>query len=101
MELIDVGDRVTITGDGRDVDGIVFDFPSRSKAVVAVIDPGRGPRFRTGDPKRLTGRPQDGPQDQALRLLIRRTPSPARRTARDATTGQRDSAGFTRGAAHR
>lgn len=101
MAPLEIGDRVTVAGAGTSIDGILFDLPSRSKAVVAVVDPGRGPRFRTVDPKTLTERSEDGPQDQALRLLIRRTPSPERGTARGGTTGQRDSAGFTRGAAHR
>jgi hypothetical protein len=101
MKSIDIGDRVTITGVGTGIDGIVFDLPSRSKAVVAVVDPGRGPLFRTVDPKSLTERQQEGSQDQALRLLIRRTPSSKHGTARGGVTGRRASAGFTRGATHR
>lgn len=102
MESIEIGDRVTVTGpSGPGIDGIVFDLPSRSKAVVAVIDAARGPVFRTIDPKRLTERPQEGAQDHALRLLIRRTPAPAHGAGRGGATGQRNAPGFTRGATHR
>lgn len=101
MEPQEIGDRVMITGIEPAMDGILFDRPSRSKAVVAVVDPVRGPVFRTLDPKTLKKRSQDGPQDQALRLLIRRTPSPARGATRGGATGLRGSAGFTRGATHR
>ncbi len=45
----------------------VFDTPSRSKVVVAVVDPGRGPVFRTVHPDTLTER-----EDEArIKALIR------------------------------
>ncbi len=84
-----------------ELDGLVFDTPSSSKVVVAVVDPTRGPLFRTVNPNALTEREQEGPNDRALRLLVRRTPPPHNAGARDATRGGQRRSGFTRGAAHR
>ena len=72
-----VGGLVKVAGDGPEVDGILFDTPSRSKVVVAVMDRARGPLFRTVHPRTLTERTEEGPDDRALRLLVRRTPPPA------------------------
>ena len=95
------GERVTVAGAGPASDGIVFDTPSRSKVVVAVVDSGRGPVFRTVHPKTLSERTQDGPHDPALLLLIRRT-SPPGRAAEAGTSGVgRQRAGHTRGSMHR
>ena len=96
--MFEPGQLVSIAGSG---DGIVFDVPSQTKAVVAVVDRTRGPVFRTVNPSALTPREQEGPRDHALRLLIRRTPRPAADTARATTAGRRGAAGFTRGTAHR
>src|SRR5450755_4975243 len=82
MESTSVGELVKVAGGGPELDGIVFDAPSRSKVVVAVVEPGRGPVFRTVHPKSLTERTQEGPDDRALRLLVRRTPAPVRGAAR-------------------
>lgn len=100
-ESIAVGERVTVSGDGPALDGIVFELPSRSKAVVAVVDRKRGPVFRSVGVETLTARTDDGPNDHALRLLIRRTPGGGRSggSARGGTT--RGSAGFARPTAHR
>jgi hypothetical protein len=95
------GDLVTINGDGAALDGIVFDTPSRLKVVVAVVDPGRGPGFRTVHPETLTERERESPDDAALRLLIRRTPPPVRGTAHGGAGARKGAAGFTRGASHR
>lgn len=95
------GDLVTVETDGPDIDGIVFDTPSRSKVVVAVIDRGRGPVFRSVHPRTLSARTQDGPGDQALRLLVRRTPAPVRGAARGATISGHGSRGHGRGTMHR
>ena len=78
MEKLAIGDLVHVTGGGPALDGIVFDTPSRLKVVVAVVDPGRGPGFRTVQPETLTERETEGSDDAALRLLIRRTPPPVR-----------------------
>jgi hypothetical protein len=50
MEPTSIGELVKVAGGGRELDGIVFDTPSRSKVVVAVVDPARGPMFRTVHP---------------------------------------------------
>jgi len=101
MEQTNAGTLVRISGSGAEVDGIVFDAPSRSKVVVAVVDRGRGPVFRTVHPRELTERTQDGADDPALRLLIRRTPSPVRGAARGGAGVGHGQAGHTRAAMHR
>jgi hypothetical protein len=101
MDAINSGDRVKVAGAGPSIDGIVFDTPSRTKVVVAVVERGRGPVFRTVHPNALTERADDGPHDQALRLLIKRTPPPARGTDRAGQGTGRRNAGHTRVAMHR
>jgi hypothetical protein len=101
MEPIRAGALVKVAGPGPEVDGIVFDTPSDSKAVVAVVDPGRGPVFRTVHPKTLTERTEEGPHDRALKLLVRRTPPPVHGSARGGSGTGRGRAGHTRGATHR
>lgn len=101
MEPISIGDLVIVTGDGPKLDGIVFDMPSRTKVVVAVVERGRGPVFRTVHPDTLAAREAEGPGDRALRLLIRRTPAPARTAARDGAGTGHGRAGHARGAMHR
>src|SRR4051812_1985982 len=70
MESIGAGELVTIADDdgGREQNGIVFDTPSHSKVVVAVVDRSRGPVFRTVHPSTLTPRTEESPEDRALRL---------------------------------
>jgi hypothetical protein len=101
MESIGAGDLVTVAGSGPALDGIVFDTPSRSKVAVAVMDAHRGPVFRMVHPDALSERQEEGPHDRALRLLMRRTPSPVRAGPRGAGGGAQARAGFTRSAAHR
>jgi hypothetical protein len=101
VDEITVGETVSVGGGGPVLDGVVFDTPSTSKVIVAVVDPKRGPLFRTVSPKALTARQQEGPHDRALQQLIRRTPSPAHTAARAAASSQGGSAGFRRGAMHR
>jgi hypothetical protein len=101
MDSADTGELVKVATGGPEIDGIVFDYPSRSKVVVAVVDPARGPVLRTFNPKALTERTEEGPDDRALRLLVRRTPPPARGGTRGGVTGGRARAGHTRGAMHR
>jgi hypothetical protein len=98
---IRAGELVKVVGDGPELDGILFDTPSRSKAVVAVVDPSRGPVFKTVHPKTLTERTQETPDDRALRLLIRRTPPPVRGAAGGGAAAGRGSRGHTRLAMHR
>jgi hypothetical protein len=82
MDSTSAGELVKVAAGGPELDGIVFDVPSRSKVVVAVVDPKRGPGFRTVHPNTLSERTEEGPDDRALQLLIRRTPSPVRGAAR-------------------
>ncbi|MDX6689015.1 MAG: hypothetical protein QOG15_472 [Solirubrobacteraceae bacterium] len=102
MEAASIGELVKVAAGGPKLDGIVFDTPSRTKVVVAVVDPGRGPIFRTVHPNTLTERPDEGPDDRALRLLVRRTPPPpVRGNAAGGSGNGRGRAGHTRGAMHR
>ena len=101
MELTSVGELVKVADGGPELDGIVFDTPSSSKVVVAVMDPSRGPVFRTVNPSALADRADAGPHDRALRLLIRRTPPPVPGGGRDGVTGGRGRSGYKRGAVHR
>jgi hypothetical protein len=101
MEPTNVGDLVRVASGGPALDGIVFDTPSRSKVVVAVVDPGRGPMFRTVHPNALSHRSEVGSDDRALRLLVRRTPPPVRGAARDGVGAGRGSPGHARHAMHR
>jgi hypothetical protein len=101
VDEITIGETVSVAGGGPVLDGVVFDMPSSSKVVVAVVDPKRGPLFRTVSPKALTAREQEGPDDPALQRLIRRTPSPAHVAARAAASSQGGRSGFRRGAMHR
>ncbi len=101
MEQTSAGELVKVASGGEELDGILFDTPSKSKAVVAVMDSGRGPVFRTVHPKTLTERTEEGPDDRALRLLVRRTPPPVRRTARGGVVAGRGNLGHRRGAMHR
>ncbi|MEY2535638.1 MAG: hypothetical protein QOF29_3548 [bacterium] len=101
MDATSGGQLVKVAGGGPELDGIVFDTPSSSKVVVAVVDPGRGPVFRTVHPRTLTERAEQGSDDHALRLLIRRTPPPVRGAARGGAGAARGRAGHTRAASHR
>jgi hypothetical protein len=92
---------VKVADGGPELDGIVFDAPSKSKVVVAVMDPTRGPVLRTVNAKTLSERTEEGPDDRALLLLIRRTPSPARGAARGGTGVAQARAGHKRAAMHR
>jgi hypothetical protein len=101
MDSASAGDLVRVAGDGPPLDGIVFETPSRAKAVVAVVDPGRGPLFRTVHPRTLVERTEEGPSDRALRLLIRRTPPSVRGAARGGGAAGHGSPGHARGTMHR
>ena len=101
MESPAPGDLVRVASGGPELDGIVFDVPSRTKVVVAVVDPARGPGFRTVHPETLSERDGEGPQDRPLWLLIKRTPQPARRGASGAESGGHGRAGHSRATMHR
>ena len=101
MDPAHAGERVNVAAGGAASDGIVFATPSRSKVVVAVVDPGRGPVFRTVHPKALTERSDERADDAALRLLIRRTSPPVRGAGGGGLGVGRRRAGHTRGSMHR
>ncbi|HEV3229172.1 MAG TPA: hypothetical protein VGY97_06845 [Solirubrobacteraceae bacterium] len=101
MEPPRVGGLVRVANGGPPLDGIVFDTPSSSKVVVAVVDPRRGPVFRTFHPRVVTERTEEGPHDRALRLLMRRTPPPAQDAARSGGRGGRGRPGHARATRHR
>jgi hypothetical protein len=101
MEPTSAGELVKVAGGGPELDGIVFDTPSRSKVIVAVVDPRRGPVLRTVHPDTLSERSEEGPDDRALSLLIRRTPPPSRGSARGGSDGGQGRPGFKRGSMHR
>jgi hypothetical protein len=102
MERTSDSELVTVADGGRELDGIVFDVASRSKVTVAVMDPARGPQFRTVHPDTLTERTEAGPDDRALSLLIRRTWRPARGgSAPGGAAATRGQDGHTRAAMHR
>jgi hypothetical protein len=101
MESASAGELVNVAGGGPVLDGIVFDTPGSSKVVVAVVDPVRGPVFRTVHPRTLSERTEEGPDDRALRLLLRRTPTPVHSSARGGATSGHGSPGHARGTMHR
>ena len=102
MEHPSAGELVTVAPEGRARDGIVFHVLSASKVVVAVSDPTRGPVLRTVHPSALTERNAAGPSDEALRRLIRRTPSAARGGPGGGNgAGKGPRGGHTRAPAHR
>lgn len=101
MDPILVGALVKVETGGPVLDGIVFDAPSPAKLVVALMDPDRGPVLRTLDRTALTEREEAGPDDQALRMLIRRTPVPSASAARGVSGPGRGRPGHARSAMHR
>src|SRR3954462_8153936 len=101
MEQIGAGDLVKVATAGPQIDGIVFDVPSASKVVVAVMDRGRGPVMRTVPRTALTDRSEAGPDDRALRLLMRRTPHAVHGAARGGSGPGQRRAGHKRAAMHR
>lgn len=101
MDSTSAGELVKVASGGPVLDGIVFDTPSNSKVVVAVVDPGRGPVFRTVHPRTLTEREDEGPADKALHSLIRRTPLPSHGGARGGSGGGQGRQGHARSTMHR
>ena len=99
MKSLHEGQLVTVTDGDAAVDGIVFQVQSFLKAVVAVPD-GETGAFRTVHRSALSERTEAGEHDDALRKLIRRTPSGARGGGRGGS-GIGGSRGHTRGADHR
>jgi hypothetical protein len=100
MKPLSEGQLVTVEEDGTKADGIVFHVDSFVKAVVAVADDEGNGTFRTVHRKVLAERTEPGEHDEALRKLIRRTPSGARSGGGGGGVGH-GSRGHTRGADHR
>lgn len=69
--------------------------------MVAVVDTTRGPVLRTSPADAVTERTEQGPGDRVLRLLVRRTPSPARGGKPGGVAGGRAQPGHTRASTHR
>jgi len=101
MDAFRPGQLVTYASGGPDVDGIVFEVPSETKVVVALIDPQRGPVLRTLDPEVLAERAEEGARDAALRGLIRRTPPSGRGGRSQAKGSVQGRRGHARSATHR
>jgi len=102
MEPLRAGDLVTVATAGPQIDGIVFDVPSASKVVVALIDRRRGPVLRTVQRTALTDRAEPGPDDKALRQLMRRTAPAVHNSAAGGRSGSGlRRAGYARAATHR
>src|SRR3954447_9850213 len=101
MDELAAGDLVKVATAGPQIEGIVFDLPSDSKAVVAVMDRSRGPVMRTVQRSALTERADAGPDDRALELLVRRTPHPVHAAARGGSGPGQGHAGHKRAAMHR
>ena len=85
--MVQPNDLVTVSGARTGRDGIM-----ESK---------RGPVFVTVNPAQLTPRTEVGRDDPALRLLLRRTPSPISRGERGGRLSGQSRSGFQRGTAHR
>jgi hypothetical protein len=101
MDPVSPGDLVKVDTGGTPLDGIVFDTPSATKVVVAVVDRKKGPSFRTVNPSALSERAEEGSHDRALRALMNRTPLPVHGAARGGAGGVRGRSGHTRAAMHR
>jgi hypothetical protein len=102
MEQQSDSELVKVADGDREIDGIVFDAPSKSKVTVAVMDRKRGPVFRTVHPETLTQRTEAGPDDRALSMLIRRTWQGVRGGSAPGGAGAtRGQDGHTRAAMHR
>src|SRR3954447_17156349 len=101
MEPTETTDQVTVVTGSARIDGIVVDLPSAAKAVAAVMDRQRRPLLRTVLRTALAEREEAGPDDRALRLLVRRTAPAARGDARGGPAVGRGRTGHTRAAMHR
>jgi hypothetical protein len=101
MEQIGAGTLVKVATGGAQVDGIVFDVPSASKVVVAVIDPKRGPVLRTVERDAVSERTDESADDRALQLLVKRTAPASRGSGRSGVPVGQGRTAHARAAAHR
>ena len=101
MQSFHAGQLVTLVGEREKLDGIVVHAPSLVKIEVAVLDAERGPVFRTVHPKALRERRMAGEHDDALRRLIRRTPSAGRAGPRSGPGAGHGRRGHSHASGHR
>jgi hypothetical protein len=101
MEPFEVNQLVTVSEGGPALDGIVVAAPSAHKVVVAVVDPQRGPVFKTLAPEAVTPREDESPRDGALHALIRRNPGTARGGAQSGGGAVQGNRGHARQSSHR
>src|SRR3954462_3644957 len=101
MEQLGAGDLVKVATAGPQIDGIVFDVPSASKVVVALMDRRRGPVMRTVQRASLTDRAEDGPDARAFGLPWGRSPPAVHTAARGGSGPGQGRARYTRAAMHR
>lgn len=101
MEPFEINQRVSVSEGGPPVDGIVVGNPSAQKVVVALVDPKRGPVFKTLAPDALSARDAEGASDPVLQQLIRRNPGTGRGGAQSGGGAVRGSRGHGRQASHR
>jgi hypothetical protein len=101
MEPFEVNQLVTVSEGGPPLDGIVVGHPSAHKLVVALVDPKRGPVFKTVGTEAVAEREAEGPRDAVLHQLIRRNPGTARGGARSGGGAVQGSRGHGRQASHR
>src|ERR687895_2196854 len=101
MRSFHEGQLVTLVGEEEALDGIVVHTPSLVKIEVAVSGDERGPVFRTVHPKWLRERSTAGEHDDALRRLIRRTPSAGRAGPRSGPGGGHGRRGHSPPPGHR
>src|SRR4051812_36116174 len=101
MEPLEINQLVSLATGGPALDAIVAGLPSDAKAMVAVVEDGRGPVIRSVARSDLTPREAEGSADPALRALIRRTAHSAgggRTAGASAVQGRR---GFGKSTGHR
>lgn len=101
MKSFREGQLVTLVGEGGGLDGIVVHAASLVKVEVAVPDAERRPVFRTVHPKTLRERTAAGEHDDALRRVIRRTPSADRGGPRSGPGARHGRRGHSHASGHR
>src|SRR3954447_6310024 len=100
-ETFQPGDLVTVATGGPLIDAIVVSRPSPQKAMVALVDPTKGPVMRPVAVDALAEREAEGPQDKALHNLIRRSPQAVGSGQSAGGSRVHGSRGHTRSAMHR
>lgn len=101
MTSLRAGELVTVAAEHGERDGIVFQIPSRSKILVAVTDATRGAVMRSFHPDVVAARDDAGMYDEALRALIRRTPTGGGGAPRGSAGPGGGSRGHSRAPSHR